>query len=87
MGFGYVFIFSFCFVSVYSPSTLPNFCVVFYFIIFDFLYFPIRFGSIQIIILATKDLEFAAHYSELARVTWQRIILFEHVVKNKVLLL
>ncbi len=52
-------------------------CVVFYY--FDFLlffiYFPIRFGSIQIVILATKDLEFAAHYSELACVTWQRIIL------------
>ncbi len=61
------------------------FCVVFYFIIFDFIYFPIRFGSIQIIILATKGLEFAAHYSELARVTWQRIILSECVVKNKVL--
>ncbi len=53
------------------------FCVVFYFIFLNFIYFSIWFGPIHIIILATKDLEFAAHYSELARVTWQGIILFE----------
>ncbi len=45
--------------------------------IFDFICFPIQFDSIQIIISATKDLEFAAHHSEWARVTWVKIILFD----------
>ncbi len=77
VGFGYVFIFSYGLFLCIAQAHCRIFCVAFCFIIFDFIYFPIQFGSIQILILATKDLEFAAHYSELACITWQRIILLE----------